>query len=319
MSHEVETLAYSGQVPWHGLGVRVDDDITPDEMLVKAGLDWEVSLKPLAFQDNTGQWIQSDRRALVRDSDQKYLSAVGERWQPTQNRDALGFFNDFVEAGQMTMETAGSLKEGKHVFGLARISRDFEVVKGDAVRGYILFHNPHIFGKAIEVMQTSIRVVCNNTLTAALHHDKAGNRYSSSHMMKFDKDDAIEQLGLAQQKVDEYEEAAKFLVSRRTTPQKLENYFKKVFPSTGQSNKMSRNAKMALDAIDYQPGVDVAGVAGTWWNAFNAVTYVADHHLGRSQDNRMANSWFGSNRARKSDALEIALEYADKAESNKAA
>ena len=310
MSHAVETLAYSGQVPWHGLGVRVDEDITPEDMLVKAGLDWEVELKPLHFQNRAGEWIRGNRAALVRSTDEKYLTTVGQNWRPTQNREALEFFNRFVEAGSMTMETAGSLKGGKHVFALARFSRDFEVVKGDEVRGYVLFHNPHIFGKSREVMQTSVRVVCNNTLTAALSGPvSAGSRYAVSHRMDFDAGEAEEVLGIAENRITTYEKVAKFLVRKKPTPEKVEQYFRQVFPAN-DPNKTGRNAQMALAALEYQPGVDIRGVGGTWWNAFNAVTYISDHHLGRDQDGRMANAWFGANRGRKVGALELAVQYA---------
>ena len=48
MAHEVEMingqaqLAYVGDVPWHGLGVEVRNDMTPEQIMVKAGLDWTV-------------------------------------------------------------------------------------------------------------------------------------------------------------------------------------------------------------------------------------------------------------------------------------
>lgn len=313
MSHEVETLAYSGQVPWHGLGIRVDDDISPEEMLVKAGLDWEVELRPLHFKNNDGEWIRGNRAALVRSTDERYLTTVGEKWKPTQNKDALDFFSKFVEAGQMTMETAGSLKEGQHVFALARFSRDFEVTKGDEVRGYILFHNPHVFGKSREVMQTSVRVVCNNTLTAALSgHGSAGSRYAVSHRMDFDPEEAEQVLGLAEKKITAYEEAAKFLVTKQAKPEKVKQYFQQIFPAN-DPKKVSRNAQIAFDALEYQPGAEIKAVGGTWWNAFNAVTYISDHHLGKTQDSRMANAWFGANRGRKANALELAVAYAKKA------
>lgn len=309
MSHEVETLAYSGEVPWHGLGVRVDHDITPDEMLVVADLDWNVSLRPMHFQASNGDWVRGDRHALVRDTDERYLTAVGPHWKPTQNRDALAFFNEFTERGGMAMETAGSLKNGKHVFALGRFKREFEVVKGDPILGYLLFHNPHIFGKAVEVMETSVRVVCNNTLTAALGNVGAGKRYAQSHSLSFDMEEAKTVLGLAEEKMTQYEEAAKFLVKRKASKERTTEYFKQIFPTSGEK-EISRNAQMAMQVLEYQPGVEIRGVGGTWWNAFNAVTYLSDHHLGRDQDGRMASAWFGSNRGKKQEALALAVEYA---------
>ena len=73
---------------------------------------------------------------------------------------------------------------------------------------------------------------------------------------------------------------------------------------------MSKNATVALDIVQSgnQPGADFA--KGTFWEAFNGVTYLIDHKLGRDDDQRMVNSWFGYNRAVKNRALETALKMA---------
>jgi phage/plasmid-like protein (TIGR03299 family) len=308
MSHEVETLAYSGQVPWHGLGIQVDQDIFPEDMLVQAGLDWTVSLRPLSYQNSAGEWIRSNRSALVRDSDEAYLSAVGENWMPTQNRDALMFFHDFVEKGDLKMETAGSLKGGQHVFALARVNKSFEVTKGDQVDAFVLFHNPHIFGKSREVMTTGVRVVCNNTLTWALQKGST-NKYTATHRMEFDEEAAAGVVLQVTRQIDSYEEMAKFLISKKATEEKVVEYLDQVFPKTKQGDR-ARNSLMAESVLESQPGADVPGVLGTWWNTFNAVTYIGDHHLGRSQDTRVANAMFGSTRSVKEHALALAVDYA---------
>ena len=111
MAHEVETMAYAGEVPWHGLGVQVIDDLTPAQMLDKAGLDWTVDKIP-TYVDYNGQKIPTEDSALVRSSDGKILSVVSGEWNPVQNHEAFEFFHDFVMAGDMKMHTAGSLREG---------------------------------------------------------------------------------------------------------------------------------------------------------------------------------------------------------------
>jgi len=105
---------------------------------------------------------------LFRSSDGKILSVVSGDWNPVQNHEAFEFFNDFVMAGDMKMHTAGSLREGKNVWALAKVNDDFEILGGDKVEPYLLFSNPHEYGKCIDVRFTAIRVVCNNTLTLAL-------------------------------------------------------------------------------------------------------------------------------------------------------
>ena len=97
----VETMAYAGEVPWHGLGVEVPADLTPAQMLEKAGLDWTVSKKPLVYEiekaDKSIGLVKAGKKmALVRDSDNQFLDVVSEAWNPLQNEEAFDFFNDFV-------------------------------------------------------------------------------------------------------------------------------------------------------------------------------------------------------------------------------
>jgi hypothetical protein len=116
MTDAVETMAYAGETPWHGLGQPVSNEMSVEEMLVAAGLNWTVSKRPMFFQKEEGGTALKRAHgsfALVRDTDLSVLTVTGANWKPIQNSEALGFFKDFVDAGQMTMETAGSLKGGQ--------------------------------------------------------------------------------------------------------------------------------------------------------------------------------------------------------------
>src|SRR5215471_7249341 len=127
MSAEVETMAYRGEVPWHGMGVPVENSMPVGQMLKKAGLTWTVSKKPLYFPMDVGEGektkmrIVPDEFALIRDSDQTVLDTVGSNFKPVQNHEVFDFFKRFVQAGDMEMETAGSLKGGRFIWALARI------------------------------------------------------------------------------------------------------------------------------------------------------------------------------------------------------
>lgn len=108
----VETMAYAGQLPWHGLGVKVSNDISVDEMMVESGLDWRVAKVP-SYASFNGEDIYSGHDMLIRESDGMPLDMVKQNWHPVQNADAFEFFREFVEAGDMEMHTAGSLQDGK--------------------------------------------------------------------------------------------------------------------------------------------------------------------------------------------------------------
>ncbi len=167
MSHMVETMAYAGEVPWHGLGEKVSNDLTPKQMMKKAQVDWEV-LEVESFIEFNGKKTPTGDKSLVRSTDGKVLTNTGPGWKPVQNEQAFEFFAEYVYAGDMEMHTAGSLKDGKMVWALAKVKESFKLFKGDEVESYLLFSNPHEYGKSIDVRFTPIRVVCNNTLTLAL-------------------------------------------------------------------------------------------------------------------------------------------------------
>ncbi|RPG75118.1 MAG: DUF932 domain-containing protein, partial [Euryarchaeota archaeon TMED85] len=216
MAHELEMIngkaqmAYVGELPWHGLGTKVEADITPDQFQKVAGLDWTVEKQDM-FTVN-GIKVPN-KQALVRSSDNKVLDTVGSGWNPVQNSDAFDFFQEYVMAGDMEMHTAGSLKDGQLVWALAKTNESFELFKGDVTENYFLFTNPHQFGKAINIRMTPIRVVCNNTLTLSLSA-KSDSMITVNHRKEFDVEEVKEQMGIAREKMEQYKSMAEFLGSK---------------------------------------------------------------------------------------------------------
>jgi len=307
MAHLVETMAYAGEVPWHGLGHKVPSDLSTDQMMQAAGLDWTVQKIP-AFVKIEDESQAIDAAALVRSSDNKILDVVSSDWNPVQNQEAFDFFQDFVNAGDMEMHTAGSLKGGQIVWALAKIKDSFELFGGDQVDSYMLFTNPHVYGQSLDIRFTPIRVVCNNTLTLSLSQ-KGGTAFKLSHRREFVADQAKQALGIAHAKLDEYKSMASWMGSKRYDNESIKAYFQELFPSQG--DKDSRNAIKALEVLELQPGAKFA--EGSWWQAFNAVTYMTDHLMGRSNDARLQSAWFGVNKSLKNKALQQAIYMANAA------
>jgi phage/plasmid-like protein (TIGR03299 family) len=318
MAHQVETMAYAGELPWHGLGVPVSNDLTPVQMMEKAGVDWSVQ-ECESFVDFNGERISTGQKALVRSTDGRVLTNVGKDWNPVQNEQAFEFFSEYVFAGDMEMHTAGSLKDGQMVWALAKVKDSFDLFGGDQVESYLLFSNPHQYGKSIDVRFTPIRVVCNNTLSLSLSM-QAERQVKVGHRVEFNPGEVKEALGIASEKLATYREMAEYLGSKRFSMDKLVEYYNTVYPRTSdkrvQDKKLSvetlsRNAKECLNVLETQPGAEFA--EGSWWQAYNSVTYVTDHVQGRNADNRLYSSWFGSNQSRKKNALETAIEFAEAA------
>ena len=332
MSHELESMAWAGEIPWHGLGKRVPHDLTPVQMLHEAGLDWRVEKVRGARPATIGKkryTIASDKYDVIRVKDGVPMDlnakgqiiplceSVGTDWKAHQNDVAMDFFHDLVMKSQAEMHTAGSLRNGQVVWVLAKLKREFKIASSkDIVESYLLFANPHQYGKSASMRSTDIRVVCNNTFTQAISREAEVLRIN--HRQTFSEEKVREFLGLAQKKSENYEELAKFLASKRYTEETVKEYVQKVYPSTSKKTadkksekEMSAGAKLIWDCLEKQPGFDLS--PGTWWSAFNATTFALDHLHGRSQDTRLDSAWFGGNKDRKIDALKLASDFANAA------
>lgn len=335
MAHNIETMAWAGDVPWHGLGVEVQDDLTPVEMMQAASLDWTVSKRP-AYTLNEAEWHEGvgvmnvdGHHFLTRDSDNHILSHCGDDYVPIQNEQIFDFFKKFTDAGHMKMETAGSLRSGSEIWGLAKISSDFKLAGGDEVKGYLLINQPHVAGKAMVIKFTPIRVVCNNTLTMALAD--GGAAFRMPHIREFDMDvrkAAEEALGLSEVRRKEFQEQAEFLSSKQFSGETVMNYIAELYQpqllidkakAKGDEDfilqeKFSRTAEMVMGAVDLSPGATLKSAKGTWWGALNGVTYVEDHQRrGAAEGNALHSAWFGAGANRKAKALSKAIEYAEAA------
>jgi len=313
---QIETMAYAGQSPWGDIGTQVSNDLSPQQIMEKADLNWSVD-KVQTYADYQGEKIPTGMEALVRSSDNKILTQVGKNWEPCQNETAFEFFNEYCLEGGMDMESAGSLKGGKMVWALAKIKESFDVVKGDQVDSYLLFSNPHEYGKSIDVRFTPIRVTCMNTLAMAIK-GSAVNGMKVNHRKAFDPQIVKQTMGIAHEKFEQYKEVAQFLSKKRFTADSLIQYYNEVFPRTYKGkdevivnayDDLTTNGQKAFDVLQSQPGANFA--QGSWWQALNSVTYLTDHVMGREADSRMTSSWFGANANRKAVAVSKAIEFAE--------
>jgi phage/plasmid-like protein (TIGR03299 family) len=297
MSHEVETMAYANAVPWHGLGARVDGNISTEEMLIAAGLNWRVEKQPLKIVIDDQIVPVPGRYALVRDTDKKVMTITGNEWHPMQNAETLGFMRDYVEAGGASLETAGSLHGGKVIWALARLNHSFQVTPGDKVNGYLLLTTSHEVGRANIVRTTTVRVVCANTMAIAERHGK--KNYRQDHRSIFNVEAAKEAVGKAHEDLLAAENRAKTLSALKLS---LEDAVKLVIvPSLGldiselsdqqimDPGIQTKSLRQIIESINSAPGA----VAGNGWGVLNGVTHYADHVAGNKAESRMFRAWVG--------------------------
>lgn len=327
----VETMAYTGQVPWHGLGTEKDKDTSFEEWIKAAGLDWRVETRPVAIPSSYSKIIAENGEAVVtygdfdlevpehfaltRSTDGKVFDLVGNRYQPTQNAELLEFFREFVEEGDANIETLGSLRGGQFVWALANLGESFELPGGDVVKGYVLIGSPHKKGRSLLIRQTSVRVVCWNTLAMALR--QAGTEWRMPHRREFNAT-AIQEaklaLGLAREGFSEFEETARELKAMTLAADDAVKILASILDPKADDEKLRlivsdldefapRPLVKVLDSYTKAPGAD----PGTGWGVFNAITHYADHVASRTQDQRMQEAWFGTAAKTKERALELLL------------
>ena len=167
MPANVETMFYTRERPWHGLGKMVMEAPTSKKALALAGLDWQVIQKSIVTEDEIPIL---GFKANIRDNNEKVLGVVTDRYKVVQNEEAFAFTDELLGEG-VTYETAGSLQEGRRTWILAKLPHRY-IISGDEVIPYLVFMNSHDGTGAIKAAMTPIRVVCNNTLNLALKNAK---------------------------------------------------------------------------------------------------------------------------------------------------
>lgn len=322
MAARVETMAWSNEVPWHGLGFKIGaaERSDPRAMMKAAGCNWKVAKRAIFTMDKAGKRMAIPNEfALVRDLDDAVLSMVGSLYKPVQNEQAFDFFAKFCKAGHMTMETAGSLWGGRYVWVLARLQQDFAIGKTDELRPYVLLMSPHAHGKSLIMQYTAVRVVCWNTMQMALGDNLRGEKtaFRLPHSQNFEAktDEAEKVLKLATINTKALKEASTHLSRTKAASAMVEKYFLEVLGvETDKSGAFEGKTPVMLPkfraALECAPGAMEKSAADTWWGALNAVTYVIDHMTGNDRETGLKNAWIGKNSVTKQTALLKALEYA---------
>lgn len=317
MAHLLEKMAYYGETPWHGLGHRTNQAMTMEEAITLGGLDFPVEKRAIALAD-CGT-VCPENYAIVRTDRTKnhILGIVGSDYTPLQNVEMFNFFDPFVSRKEAMIHTVGSLKHGRKIWVLAQLPGEIVVKGQDVTNKYLLIANSHDGSGAVRIKFTPIRVVCNNTLTAALRSDMA-NTFSIRHTKNVAQAvaDASRVMGIANSYYEEFQQAAARMADTSLKSEDVKSFLDRCFAkeikaieekdSTRSKNIMAQVYELA----ETGQGTEIPGVRGTVWGAFNAVTEFVDHGRNyRNGESRLENVWFsGQGQATKQRAMELALE-----------
>jgi phage/plasmid-like protein (TIGR03299 family) len=325
MSHEFESGVFSdGKQAWHGLGVVLPEKLRDIKTALSlGGLDWTVSKRPLAYTDEVDPDVVvaiDNYYALVRDTDQNILNpCVSSSYHPLQNEEAFQFFEPFLHEGCF-ISSAISLNQGKKICLLAEIEDNVrEVVKDDYVRAYLLLATSHDGSIGTTVKFTNVRVVCSNTLRAAMA--ERGNfrsiRHTASQIQQLSEVRAS--INLFRRSFDEEVSIYKELSKRNMDLDQTRTYLEKLFerqlvdsakrldiPKEEMKLEDNRFTRKCLENYMYSPDLQLDGVEGTAWAAFNGITE-AIKDRSSNRDNRYNSIWFGPDSKLLDEAKQLAL------------
>lgn len=178
---------YAGEAAWHGLGTVVDEAPDGATAIELAGLGWGVKLSRL-FGGEPGALTEApELRAIQRDDTGAVLGVCSHNlYTPWQNVEAISWLDSLLADGTLRYESLFAIKGGRQVAALARLEQGYEIA-GEAYTRYLLVSWGHDGKTGISIAPTLTRVVCNNTLTAAIADAEATNRlYRISHLPRLD-------------------------------------------------------------------------------------------------------------------------------------
>ena len=329
MAHELDfavngeaAMAWVGDTPWHGLGQQLEVGSPIETWLKAAHMDWEILRTPVEYKIPTDSidvpfehMLFSDKHVLYRSDNLRPLSVVSPTYAIVQPEEVLEFYRDLVGLADMQLETAGVLFGGKRFWALANTGRMAELKGDDTIKGYLLLSTSCDGTMATTARFTSVRVVCNNTLSIATKDNASVIRVPHRGLWK--PNEVKAQLGLIDNSWAIFKEHITKLSETTADRGIAAEYLVRLFgdvdvPMDEQSPAVAAKCAGIWDLYtNTGVGAHMASAEGTFWGLVNAVTQTIDYHTAhRTTDARLNNAWFGQGNNKKTEAFELALEMA---------
>ena len=319
MAHLIEQMAYVGATPWHGLGNQLSPKQPLEVWQQEAGMNWQIQESPVRFMaDAVGHLgtIHSfpEQKVLYRSDSKEALSVVSKRYQVVQPREVLEFYRDLTERSGYELQTAGVLKGGRKLWALARTGQSAALKGNDVVNGYLLLATSCDVTLATTATPTTVRVVCNNTLSIAVNG--ASQAIKVPHSTRFNPQAVKQQLGIAVSQWDDFMYRMRMLAERKVQDYEAKDFLRSVLSEvqTGNPERTGLSNERALTKVlslydGHGRGAELEAAKGTAWGLLNAVTEYVDHERrARSNEYRMDTAWFGQGAVIKQRALNTALQ-----------
>jgi len=304
------SFASNSEKAWHGLGQVVEKAMTASEAIEQANLDYEVEKTTIHARIPSQDGIElyqpfEDKFATYRKDTHDTLGIVGGRYEIVQNKDAFGFFDAIIDSGEAIFETAGALGKGERIFVTAKLPEDM-LVAGEECNKYIILTNSHDGTSSIIAGFTSVRVVCNNTLQAALRD--LTNKVLIQHRVgaKERLAEAYKVMNIGSKYMNEVQEVFNEMAKTKVSDEQLQDYIIKVMnpeykslKSVEEAEKISTRFKNQVSSI-YEfalshPTQQTNATRGTLWGAYNAISgyynYIQKY---KNEEQKFTSQMFGN-------------------------
>lgn len=311
-------LAYVGETPWHGLGQELVAGAGIETWKKAAGMDWQIQRSVVRYTTHEADATLlelPEQHVLFRSDTKAPLSVVSSKYRIVQPGEVLEFFRDLTDANGYTLTTAGTLFGGRQFWALAAIGEDAVVVGDDKIGGYLLLSSSCDGTLATTARFTTVRVVCNNTLSMALR-GAAKREVVVRHTSRFDAESVKQQLGLARDRFGEFLKAARRLAQVPVSVEHAEQFVNELLvdsrAAVGDDVRQSKQFQKIMDLFRGRAiGAEQHDATGNAWALVNSVTEFVDHHTrAKTDSHRLASAWFGRGDRLKTAALERALALA---------
>lgn len=290
-------MAYTGATPWHGLGEALEPGASIDVWAEAAKLNYNLATKPVIVD---GIELPG-KKIIYREDSMTGMSVVGDSYHLVQPREVLEFFSNWTD-GLAQIETAGALFGGRHYWALAKMEGQLDL-DGDVTAPYVLLNSSCDGGSATAGRLTSVRVVCNNTLSMATGK-KAD--VSITHRSAFNADGMRMELESMNETIAAHFAQLEFLAGVKMTEKAALRFMGKVLDGVNDAEEMSRKSKLIVENFMSKNFIGSASSAtdGTAYGLLQATTEHFDWEHGRKQDNRLINAWMGHTAKVKHDVLD---------------
>lgn len=297
----------NGVTPWHNLGQKVDGAMTSDECIRLAGLDYTVERARVCAHIDGKDYLIPDKFATYRSDTKETFGVVSGRYEIVQNTDAFRFFDSITGQKEAIYETAGALGKGEKIFITAKMPGYIRINGTDDItEKYVLLTNTHDGSGAVIACVTPIRVVCSNTLNAALKNmtNKVSVRHTTNANINLEN--AHKLMGISHKYFEEVNQMFNHIAKKVMDDKTAKHLIEQVFKSEKEDSKRVDNIREAV-WMSYNTGVGQKEILGTGWGLYNGITHYLDHKEYSNDDIKFNSIISGDSSVKANKALELIL------------